>query len=428
MTTEYRHAADYLSKLLAQRSIDELSARLRPDTSPSAPHIPGGSIISPDAVERRWQVLDSPASRAELFDTHAAQRMQVYEHNIENFIGTAKIPVGIAGPLRVRGLFAQGDFYIPLATTEATLVASYSRGCALITEAGGASAMLLNEGISRSPGFAFSSFDELGRFVSWFLGQQDQIKRAAERTTRFGKLIDTQISIEGNHAYIILVFTTGDAAGQNMAAIATDAAVDWILANTPVKPRASYVEANFSGDKKASAQSLQNVRGKKVTAEVRIPSHLVESRLHTSSQRMVECAQLGTMGGIMSGTLGAHGHYANGLAAMFIASGQDAACVAEAAIGTTRIELTETGALYVAVTLPNLIVGTVGGGTKLPTQLACLEIMRMAGAGHAQALAEVAAALCLAGEISIVGAICAGEFTRAHARLARGARKQRVSA
>jgi hydroxymethylglutaryl-CoA reductase (NADPH) len=352
--------------------------------------------------------------------------MQAYEHNIENFVGVAKIPVGIAGPLRVRGLFAQGDFYIPLATTEATLVASYSRGCALITEAGGASAMLVNEGISCSPGFVFSSIEALGRFVAWLLNQQKQIKLAAERTTHFGKLIDIQLSIEGNHVYLVLVFTTGDAAGQNMAAIATDAAFAWILANTPVKPCAAYIEANFSGDKKASAQSLQTVRGKKVTAEVTIPAGLVQRRLHTSVDCMVDCVRFGTMGGIMSGTLGSHGHYANGLAAMFIATGQDAACVAEAAIGNTRMDKTAEGALYVAVTLPNLVVGSVGGGTKLPSQNACLEIMGMSGPGHARALAEIAAALCLAGEISIVGAICAGEFTRAHARLARGTRAQGV--
>ncbi len=286
--------------------------------------------------------------------------------------------------------------------------------------------MLLNEGISRSPAFAFNSFEELGRFVAWLLGVQDQVKEAAERTTRFGKLIDTQVCAEGNHIYLIFVFTTGDAAGQNMAAIATDAAIAWILSNAPVKPRAAYVEANFSGDKKASAQSLQTVRGKKVTAEVTIPAELVESRLHTSVGRMIDCARIGIVGGIMSGTLGTQGHYANGLAAMFIACGQDAACVAEAAIGNTRMEMTEKGGLYVSVTLPNLIMGTVGGGTKLPSQQACLGIMGMAGLGHAKALAEVAAALCLAGEISIVGAISAGEFTRAHARLARGAREQRV--
>lgn len=422
MTTAYRHAADYLTSLLTESSLDALAARLRPDMGPPSPHIPGASNISQEAVDRRWQILATPAAHAELLDAHTEQQMAVYGHNIENFIGSVKMPIGIAGPLRVRGLFAQGDFYVPLATTEAALVASYSRGAMLITEAGGASVMLLNEGVSRSPAFAFASLEELGRFVAWILGEREAIRQAAEGTTRFGRLIDIQISIEGNHVYLVLVYTTGDAAGQNMATIATAAAVAWILENTPVKPHTSYIEANFSGDKKASAQSLQTVRGKKVTAEVRIPPELVQKRLHTSVEAMVDYGRFATVGGVLSGTLGIQGHYANGLAAMFIACGQDAACVAEAAVGTTRMEMTPEGALYVSVTLPNLIVGSVGGGTKLPSQRACLEIMGLAGVGHARALAEVAAALCLAGEISIIGAICAGEFTRAHARLARGTR------
>jgi len=425
MTTDYRRAADYLSSLLATQGIDDLAARLKPDLRPSPQRVPGGAMVSHEAIKRRWEIVDLPAARAELLDPKTAQQIHAYEHNIENLIGAVRMPVGLAGPLRVRGLFAQGDFYVPLATTEATLVASYARGCSLITDVGGASVMLLNEGLSCSPGFGFNSLAELGRFVAWLLGQQEEIKSAAERTTRFGKLIDLQLCIEGNHVYLVLVFTTGDAAGQNMAAIATDAAVAWILSNTPVKPGVAYVEANFSGDKKASAQSLQGVRGKKVAAEVVIPADLVQRRLHTSVDRMVDAVHFGTVGGILSGTLGTQGHYANGLAAMFIATGQDAAAVAEAAMGNTRMEPTSDGALYVSVTLPNLVMGSVGGGTKLPSQNACLEIMGMAGPGHARALAEIAAALCLAGEVSIVGAICAGEFTRAHARLARGAREQK---
>jgi hydroxymethylglutaryl-CoA reductase (NADPH) len=258
--------------------------------------------------------------------------------------------------------------------------------------------------------------------MAWVLAQQEAIRRAAEGTTRFGKLTELRISVEGNHVYLVLVYTTGDAAGQNMATIATEAVVAWVLDHSPVRPRAAYVEANFSGDKKASAQSLQSVRGKKVTAEVRIPADLVEKRLRTSVARMLDYGRFATLGGILSGTLGIHGHFANGLAAMFIACGQDAACVAEAAVGTTRMEEGEQGALYACVTLPNLIVGSVGGGTRLPSQQACLGLMGLAGAGHGRALAEVAAALCLAGELSIVGAICAGDFTRAHVRLARGRR------
>jgi hydroxymethylglutaryl-CoA reductase (NADPH) len=421
MTVSNRHASDYFSALLANTNLEDLAKRLRPRTDTQPPHIPGGSVISPESLAQRWDLLDqAAAARPELLDQDSAAKMAGYQRNIENFIGTVKVPLGIAGPLRVNGLFAWGDYYVPLATTEAALVASYSRGAVLITETGGCAAAVINEGVSRSPALTFERFEELGRFLGWMLAQQEEIKRVAESTTRFGKLIDQQVSVEGNHLYLILTYSTGDAAGQNMATIATDAALRWVLEHAPVKPRSAFIEANFSGDKKASSQSLQGVRGKKVTAEVTLPAALVREGLHTSVERMVEYGRIATIGGIMSGTIGIQGHYANGIAALFIACGQDAACVAEAAVGTTRMEATPEGDLYVSVTLPNLIVGSVGGGTGLPSQRACLEILGLAGPGHARALAEVTASLCLAGEISIIGAICAGEFTRAHARLARG--------
>jgi hydroxymethylglutaryl-CoA reductase (NADPH) len=414
MTVSDRNASEYFNTLLAHSSLDDMAKRLQPHQDTPRPHIPGGAVISPEVVEQRWELLgDAAAAREELLDTHSAENMTHYERNIENFIGTVKLPIGIAGPLRVNGLFARGDYYLPLATTEAALVASYNRGSVLITQAGGAAAALLNEGVSRAPAFTFESIEKLGRFLGWLLTQHEEIKRVAESTTRFGKLADLQISVEGNHLYLLLTYMTGDAAGQNMATIATDAALHWVLENAPVQPRAAFIEANFSGDKKATAQSLQGVRGKKVTAEVTLPAALVRDGLHTSAERMVEYGRIATIGGMMSGTIGVQGHFANGLAALFIACGQDAACVAEAAVGNTRMEVTPDGDLYVAVTLPNLIVGTVGGGTGL-------DILGLAGPGHARALAEVSACLCLAGEISIVGAICAGEFTRAHARLARG--------
>ncbi len=420
MPISSHHASERFASLLAADDLEKWAQHLKPGAEKRAPHLPGGSLISADVLERRWQVLGKPeAVRAALLDPQTTEQMEHYRHHIENFIGTVKLPVGIAGPLRINGLYAQGDFYVPLATSEAALVASYNRGSILISEANGATAALLNEGVSRSPAFTFTCFEELGRFLGWVLSHQDDIKRVAESTTRFGKLVDLQVSVEGNHLYLILSYSTGDASGQNMVTIATDAAMRWVLEQCPVKPRSAFIEANFSGDKKASAQSLQGVRGKKVTAEVTLSAEQVRAGLHTSVERMVEYGRIATIGGIMSGTVGIQGHFANGLAGLFIACGQDAACVAEAAVGTTRMEATPEGNLYVAVTLPNLIVGSVGGGTSLPSQQACLEILGLAGPGHAQALAEVAACLCLAGEISIIGAICAGEFTRAHAKLAR---------
>jgi hydroxymethylglutaryl-CoA reductase (NADPH) len=356
--------------------------------------------------------------REELLDARTLARLQRYGHNIEQLIGCVSLPLGLAGPLRVNGLHAHGTYLVPMATTEAALVASYSRGARLLSEAGGCRALLLAEGVTRSPGFAFASVVEAGRFVLWVLEQQEAFAEAAATTTRHGRLEATRLSVEGNHVYLLFDFSTGDAAGQNMVTIATRAICDHILRHAPVTPRHWFVEANLSGDKKASAQSFSTVRGKKVTAEIHLPAALVERRLHTTPARMVEHWRFGAMGGVLSGSIGVHGHLANGLAALFIACGQDAACVAEAAVGVTRLEQTD-GGLYAAVTLPNLIVGTVGGGTGLPSQRACLELLGLAGAGQARAFAEVCAALALAGELSIAGALCSDDFTRAHQKLAR---------
>jgi hydroxymethylglutaryl-CoA reductase (NADPH) len=419
---DYRKTATSLFDLVAKNGPLELSRRLGPRQDPLPPKMPGHEHITEEAVERRWEILSSDAEvRAEVLEPHTRAQMDAYQHNIENFIGTVKLPVGIAGPLRVNGLFAQGDFYVPLATSEASLVASYSRGARVISEAGGASAALLSEGVGRAPVFIFSNIREVEHFLRWLGESEAQIRAAAERTSGHGKLINVDVAVEGHHVFVLFVFSTGDAAGQNMVTIATYAAVEWIKQHLPLAPRRVYLESNFSGDKKASALSLQGVRGKKVVAETRVPSVLVNELLHTTPERIVECGRLGTMGGLLSGTLGAQGHFANGLAALFIACGQDAACVAEAAIGTTSLELEPDGSLYVAVTLPNLIVGTVGGGTKLPSQHACLEILGLAGVGSARAFAEVAASICLAGEISLVAAISADEFAQAHAKLARSA-------
>jgi hydroxymethylglutaryl-CoA reductase (NADPH) len=281
--------------------------------------------------------------------------------------------------------------------------------------------------MSRAPGFAFTTLEEAGVFIVWALSNLEQFKREAEGTTHHGQLIDMRITVEGNHVYLNFEFTTGDASGQNMVTIATEAICTYIQAHSPVLPRYSFIEANLSGDKKASAQSFLSVRGRKVTAEVILPTDLIAHRLRTTPVQMVNYWRMSAIGGVLSGTLGVHGHYANGLSALYIACGQDAACVAESAVGITRFEVTDRGELYAAVTLPNLTLGTVGGGTKLPSQHACLQVLGLAGPGKAAALAEVSAGLCLAGELSIIGALCAGEFAQAHRRLARGRARQDVT-
>ena len=428
MPTDSHRASCFLSRLLRDHTTDELRERLKPKNQEPAPRVSRDPHISANAVDRRWQAFAAqPGCRAALLDPQTLEQMECYQHNIENFIGCVKLPVGVAGPLRVNGLFAQGDYYIPLATTEAALVASYSRGAQLISEAGGCTAMLLNEGMSRAPGFAFTTLEDAGVFIVWALSNLEQFKREAEGTTHHGQLIDLRITVEGNHVYLNFEFTTGDASGQNMVTIATEAICTYIQAHSPVLSRYSFIEANLSGDKKASAQSFLSVRGRKVTAEVILPTDLIAHRLRTTPVQMVNYWRMSAIGGVLSGTLGVHGHYANGLSALYIACGQDAACVAESAVGITRFEVTDRGELYAAVTLPNLTVGTVGGGTKLPSQHACLQVLGLAGPGKAAALAEVSAGLCLAGELSIIGALCAGEFAQAHRRLARGGARQDVT-
>jgi hydroxymethylglutaryl-CoA reductase (NADPH) len=427
MTSERHSGEGLVADLLAARSLDAMAAALEPtppDDLAALQRIPGGSLASPEAVQRRWRRLADqfpslPATvQEELLDPRTASRLESYGRNIEQLIGCVTLPLGLAGPLRVNGLHAHGDYLVPMATTEAALVASYSRGARLLSEAGGCSALLLAEGVTRSPGFAFNTVVEAGRFVVWALAQQEDFAAVAASTTGHGLLEATRLSVEGNHVYLLFDFSTGDAAGQNMVTFATRAICDHILCHTPVQPLHWFVEANLSGDKKASAQSFSTVRGKKVTAEIHLPAALVQRRLHTTPARMAEYWRFSALGGVLSGSIGVHGHLANGLAALFIACGQDAACVAEASVGVTRLEETE-GGLYAAVTLPNLIVGTVGGGTGLPSQRACLELLGMAGEGHARAFAEVCAGLLLAGELSITGALCSDDFSRAHRKLAR---------
>lgn len=421
MSANQDRASQFLQQLLAKFDTQELTRRLSAKPDQPYKRLPRDHKLSEEAVQARWDYLNvSAEAQNHILDPQTRAHMARYAKNIENFIGTVKLPVGLAGPLRVNGLFAQGDYVLPLATSEAALVASYNRGAQLITKAGGCTAVLLNQGVSRAPGFAFKNMEQAGKFVMWAVTQQDTFKQIAEGTTSHGKLIDMRITVEGNHVYLNFEYFTGDASGQNMVTIATDSICAYIIDNTPIKPDYHFVEANLSGDKKASAQSFLSVRGKKVSAEVHIDAELVRRMLHTTAEQMVNYWRMSAMGGVLSGTLGVQGHYANGLAALYIACGQDAACVAESAVGVTRFEVTEGGGLYAAVSLPNLMLGTVGGGTGLPSQRACLEIMRLAGPGHAQALAEVCAGMALAGELSIIGALAAGHFTRAHQNLARG--------
>lgn len=374
------------------------------------------------SVAKYWQRLRgggaSGADQAALADAATMENPERFSANIENFIGTVKLPVGIIGPLRVNGLNANGDFHVPMATTEAALVASYARGAFAATKSGGISTAVLYEGVIRTPAFVFDGLLNAGRFVEWVVGDIETLKAVAESTTRFGRLVSVEPMIDNNMVFLICRYTTGDAAGQNMVTIATNALCERIVETCPIEIAEWYIEGNFSGDKKASFLGLVTGRGRKVSASVTLPRAVVENTLGTTVDAMLAYGRVANLGSHLSGQLGAQAHFANGLAALYIATGQDAACVAEGAIGITRMEA-QGDDLFCCVTMPNILVGSVGGGTGLPSQSAGLNILGLNGTGHGAALAEVAAATCLCGEISIVAAISAGDFSRAHEKLAR---------
>lgn len=371
-------------------------------------------------ADRRWTRLDQDQARSELYDAKARTNASAYQRNIESYIGTVNIPVGLAGPLRIHGHAGTTDYRVPLATTEAALVASYNRGANLLTAAGGCSACVVEEAVSRTPVFAFDRLADAKMFADFIDTHSDSLNFVVAGVTSHGQLLSVRPIIEGNHVHVDLRYRTEDASGQNMVTFASEAICKVFLENTPVQPRHWFLEGNLSGDKKATARTLSGVRGKRVVADVRIPRELVCQKLHTTPDHMVDYWYASAIGGVMSGSTGIHGHYANGLAALYLACGQDIACVAESATGITRLERMAEGDLYASVTLPNIMVGTVGGGTGLPSAKACLDILGLAGTGNSTALAEIAAALVLAGELSIIAAFCSGDFATAHRSLSRG--------
>lgn len=375
------------------------------------------------SIAKYWARLmsGSPATdadKAAMLTGFDAAMPDVFNGNIENFIGTVNVPVGIIGPLRINGLNAHGDYHVPMATTEAALVASYARGAYAATKAGGISTAMLYEGVIRSPAFVLGSLLDSGRFVEWIVNNVDDLKAEAESTTRYGKLSSIEPMVDNNVVFLVCRYTTGDAAGQNMVTIATDALCRMIADRCDVPIAHWYIEGNFSGDKKASFLGLVTGRGRKVSASVTLSAAVVEKTLGTTVKDMLAYGQVANLGSHLSGQMGAQAHFANGLAALYIATGQDAACVAESAMGITRME-PRGDDLFCSVTMPNILVGSIGGGTGLPSQSAGLNVLGLKGEGKAAALAEVAAATCLCGEISIVAAIAAGDFTRAHESLAR---------
>ncbi len=338
--------------------------------------------------------------------------------NIENFTGVAQVPIGIAGPLLINGEHAQGEFYVPLATTEGSLVSSYNRGMRLLTESGGVKTTVVDDAMQRAPVFVCADALQAREFGRWVEENLSAIRGAAEATTRIGKLRNIQQFAVGPLRYLRFNFTTGDAAGQNMTGKATYAACEWIKHNHPLHPE-YFLSGNIDTDKKHSQLNMLLGRGKRVVAEAVLRGDILQQLMHITAADLDSTRDIQMAGAFLAGSSNNGAHAANALAALFIATGQDAANIAESHAAITYTRVLPNGDFYWSITLPSLIVATYGGGTGLATQKECLEMLGCYGKGKVNKFAEICAAVVLAGETSLASAMLHGDWVTAHEKFGR---------
>jgi hydroxymethylglutaryl-CoA reductase (NADPH) len=385
-------------------------------------------------IEKELSPIDAIRIRREFIEQETGTTLEnigifsididrVVKRNCENMIGTVQVPVGVAGPIRINGSFAEGNYWLPLATTEGALIASVNRGCNAITKAGGADVRILHDGMTRAPVFATESVTHARDVCDWVNEHRDELTTAAESTTTHGKLTGIVTFVAGTSVYVRLEFDTKDAMGMNMVTIASAKVADIIATGTGA--RLIALSGNMCTDKKPAAINGIMGRGRSVVAGVALSHELIAKVLKTDAKTIHEVNyRKNLVGSIRAGSMGFNAHAANVVAAMFIACGQDAAHAIDGSTCITTVDLTETG-VYVAVTLPSLPVGTVGGGTGVETQQECLKLLGVAGGGtppgaNAKKLGEIFGAAVLAGELSLLGALAAQHLARAHQQLGRG--------
>ncbi|MCK4533014.1 PilZ domain-containing protein [bacterium] len=336
--------------------------------------------------------------------------------NIENLIGVCQVPLGIAGPLKINGQFAKGDFYIPLATTEGTLVKTYSRGMHVLTKAGGVNVAVLTDQIHISPVFMVTGIKEANQFICWINNNFVKIKSKAEQTTKHGKLLSIEPIIMGCRVVLKFSYFTEDAQGLNMINKATDIACKFISEETNKK---FLLRSNFSSIKKVSMYNLYKGQGKAIFADAVIPGRVLKRLLQVTPEEMCKYYFSALLSSAHSGMIGITAHASNGITALYIACGQDVADVSHSHIGIMTYEIKESENLYVSLYLPNLLVGTVGGGTGLATPQENLKILGCYGTGKAKKLAEIITAVALAGEITSMAALVNGTYVGAHEKYGR---------
>jgi len=361
--------------------------------------------------ERRKWLSDITGVELSHISHYSIKEVDV-QGNVENFIGVAQVPIGLMGPLKVNGEYAKGVYYVPFATTEGAMLSTYQRGAIAITKAGGAKVNVIKDENYLDPIFVLENLEEAQSLVKWINENFDLLKDKVKEATGHGELLSITPFIIGRRVALRVSYFTQDAMGANMIGIATEKLCNFIAQN--VKVEKYLLRSNLSSEKKASGVNLLFGYGKEVIAEVILPKKVVNRHLNSSPEAIHSAWHSWALGTFHANMVGANAHFANGLAAIFIACGQDVAHIVNASVGITMLEMTKSGDLYAAVKLPNIIVGTVGGGTALGTQKEALKIIGCYGKGKSKKFAEIIGVTLLAGEVGICAGITTDKFLDPH--------------
>ncbi|CCO46915.1 putative Hydroxymethylglutaryl-CoA reductase (NADPH) [Vibrio nigripulchritudo SOn1] len=386
------------------------------------PTAPGYAQYKEDAIQSRldWCEQVSETSLSNVSRSHLDP--QTLAGNIENYIGAVHVPIGLAGPVKINGEYINGYVPVPIATTEGCLVSSICRGAKACELGGGIDVHVIAQNMVRAPAFICDDMASAVALQKWVEANHSAIAEKAESVSSVAKLTRIEPQVFGDSLHLRFCYETADAAGQNMTSATTWIACEWIMEQLNQLPHIGVkqylIEGNMAGDKKVNALSLTRGRGVSVTAHCRIPDSVLKRILRVTSDQLVESWHQGEIGAACAGMVSTNLNFANVVAGIFTATGQDIACVHESSLGTLKARK-DGDAIVISVYMPSLVIGTVGGGTGLPTQNECLSLMGCAGKDKVKRLAEIIAATCLCLDLSTGAAIVSNEFVQAHERLGR---------
>lgn len=385
------------------------------------PAVPGRSLVTPAAKQMRLDYVRALGFSLEQIASHALPMADV-QHNIESFVGTTEIPLGLIGPILFRDGEQEEMVYGVAGTLEGALVASMNRGAKAISMSGGFRAEVVHQRMVRAPMFLFHQLQEAEQFKHWTEHHFSAIKKEAEKHSNHAQLLDIHCVLTGKAVHTKFAYRTGDASGQNMTTTCTWYAMLWMVdrfqEGTGITVQHYVIEGNAASDKKISAYATQQGRGVHVTAECYLEEDVIRKVLRTTSDAIVSCYHPSVAVARIDGMHGYNINVANAIAAIFAATGQDLASIHESSAGILNVEKTANG-LYLSLNLPSLVIGTVGGGTHLPKQKEALQLMDCYGNGKIHRFAKLIAGFALGLEISTYAAIVSGEFAKAHEKLGR---------